>query len=103
MGSLSLTCAGRSGRGMGLGEGVRWWMGEGEGGLGWGDRAPEGPSAFKTWWLLLINLVVTSNSRILAKGWGSPAAKVMQQNLEREKEENWLKAREGKREKKKKE
>lgn len=82
LGSLSLTCAGRSGRGMGLGEGVRWWMGEGEGGPGWGDRAPEGPSAFKTWWLLLINLVVTSNSRILAEGWGSPAAKLMQQNLE---------------------
>lgn len=54
---------------------------EEEGGPGWGDRAPEGPSAFKTWWLLLINLVVTSNSRILAKGWGSPAVKVMQQNL----------------------
>lgn len=35
---------------------------------------------FKTWWLLLINLVVTSNSRILAEGWGSPAAKMMQQN-----------------------
>lgn len=65
---------------MGLGEGVRWWMGEGEGGPGWGDRAPEGPSVFKTWWLLLINLVVTSNSRILAEGWGSPAAKMMQQN-----------------------
>lgn len=73
---------------MGLGEGVRWWMGEGEGGPGWGDRAPEGPSVFKTWWLLLINLVVTSNSRILAKGWGSPTAKLMQQNLETEKEEN---------------
>lgn len=80
LGSLSLTCAGRSGSGIGLGEGVRWWMGEGEGGPGWGDRAPEGPSAFKTWWLLLINLVVTSNSRILAEGGGSPAVKLMQQN-----------------------
>lgn len=53
---------------MGLGEGVRWWIGEGD--PGWGDRAPEGPSGFKTWWLLLINLVVTSNKRILAEGWG---------------------------------
>lgn len=68
LGSLSLACAERSGSRIGLGEGVRWWMGEGEGGPGWGDRAPEGPSVFKTWWLLLINLVVTSNSRILAKG-----------------------------------
>lgn len=94
LGSLSLTCAGRSGSGMGLGAGVRWWMGEEEGGPGWGDRAPEGPSAFKTWWLLLINLVVTSNSRILAKGWGSPVAEMMQQNLERAKEDNWGKGQE---------
>ena len=81
LGSLSLTCAGRSGSGMRLGEGVRWWIGEDEGGPEWGDRPPEGPSVFKTWWLLLINLVVTSNSRILAKGCGSPAAKLGQQNL----------------------
>lgn len=47
-GILPLTCAGRSGRDMGLGEGVRWWMGEGDGGPGWGERAPEGPSVFKT-------------------------------------------------------
>lgn len=45
--------------------------------------------------------MVTSNSRILAKGWGSPAAKMMQQNLERAKEENWGKGQEkGGREKK---
>lgn len=87
LGSLSLASAGRSGRGMGLGEGVRWWMGEGEGGKGWGDRAPEGPSVFKTWWLLLINLVVTSKSRILAEGWGSPGVKLMQQILEGEREQ----------------
>lgn len=67
-----------------MGEGVRWWMGEV--GPGWGYRAPEGPSVFKTWWLLLINLVVTSNSRILAKEWGSPAVKLMQQNLRRVKQ-----------------
>lgn len=83
LGSLSLTLAGRSGSGTGLGDGVRWWTGEGEGGPGWGGRAPEGPSAFKTWWLLLISLVVTSNSRILAEGWGLTYCKTdMQQNLE---------------------
>lgn len=59
-------------------------MGEDEDGPGWGERAPEGPSVFKTWWLLLINLVVTSISLILAKGWGSLAAKQEQQNLEGE-------------------
>lgn len=59
-------------------------MGEEEDGPGWGERAPEGPSVFKTWWLLLINLVVTSISLILAKGWGSLAVKPEQQNLERE-------------------
>lgn len=52
LGSLSLTWAERSGIWMGLGEGVRWWTGEGEGegggGPRWGDRAPEGPSVFKT-------------------------------------------------------
>lgn len=48
LGSRSLPCAERSGSRIGLGEGVRWWMGEGEGGPGWGDRAPEGPSVFKT-------------------------------------------------------
>lgn len=85
LGSLSLTLAGRSGSGMGLGEGVRWWTGEGEGGPGWGGRAPEGPSVFKTWWLLLISLVVTSNSRILAKGKGLAYCKTdMQQSLEEE-------------------
>lgn len=81
LGSRSLACAGSSGRGMGLGEGERWWMGDGKAGPGWGDRAPPAPSVFKTWWLLLINLVVTSNRRILAEGWGSPAVKLMQQNL----------------------
>lgn len=70
-------------------------MGEDDGGPGWGDRAPEGPSAFKTWWLLLINLVVTSNSRILAEGWGSPAVKQMTQNLEGAKEENGERGKEG--------
>lgn len=73
LGSRPLTWVeGRLGRGMGLGEGegVRWWMGEGDGGPGWGGRAPDGPSRFKTWWLLLISLVVTSNSRILAEGRG---------------------------------
>lgn len=59
-------------------------MGEEEDGPGWGERAPEGPSVFKTWWLLLINLVVTSISLILAKGWGSQTVKQEQQNLERE-------------------
>lgn len=59
-------------------------MGEEEDGPGWGERAPEGPSVFKTWWLLLINLVVTSISLILAKGWGSLAVKQKQQNLVRE-------------------
>lgn len=59
-------------------------MGEDGGGPGWGERAPEGPSVFKTWWLLLINLVVTSISLILAKGWGSLAVKQEQQNLEGE-------------------
>lgn len=69
LGSLSLASPERSGNGMGLGEGVRWWMGEEEGGPGWRDGAPVAPSVFKTWWLLLINLVVTSNSRILAERW----------------------------------
>lgn len=95
LGNPSLTCAGSSGSGMGLGAGVRWWIGGGgKGGPGWGDRAPEGPSVFKTWWLLLINLVVTSNSRILAKGWGSPAANLMQQSLETAIEENCGKGQE---------
>lgn len=84
LGNLSLTCGWKSGSGTGLGVGVRWWMGEEEDGPGWGERAPEGPSVFKTWWLLLINLVVTSISLILAKGWGSLAVKKEQQNLERE-------------------
>lgn len=52
LGSLSLTWAERSGIWMGLGEGVRWCTregeGEGDGGPWWGDRAPEGPSVFKT-------------------------------------------------------
>lgn len=65
-------------------------MGEEEDGPGWGERAPEGPSAFKTWWLLLINLVVTSISLILAKGWGSLAVKQQQQNLQREREHHFL-------------
>lgn len=89
LGSLSLTWAERSGIWMGLGEGVRWCTregeGEGDGGPWWGDRAPEGPSVFKTWWLLLINLVVTSNSRILAEGWRPTGVKPMQQNLEKAK------------------
>lgn len=84
LGNLSLTCGWKSGSGTGLGVGVRWWMGEEEDGPGWGERAPEGPSVFKTWWLLLINLVVTSISLILAKGWGSLAVKQKQQNLVRE-------------------
>lgn len=55
-------------------------MGEGDGGPGWGDRAPEGPSVFKTWWLLLINLVVRSNSLILAEEVDSLGTKQLQQN-----------------------
>jgi len=80
-GSRSRACAGRRGSGTGPGDEARWWLGEAEGGPGEGDRPPEGPSALKTWWLLLINLVVTSNSRILAEGWGSPTV-----NLERAEE-----------------
>lgn len=66
-------------------------MGEEVGGPGWGERAPEGPSAFKTWWLLLINLVVTSKSRILPKGWASPAGKQMTQDLGKSKIGNAMK------------
>lgn len=54
-------------------------MGEEGGGPTWGDKAPDGPSPFKTWWLLLINLVVTSRRRILAKGQGSAGVKLVQQ------------------------
>lgn len=87
LGSLSRAWAGRSGSGMGLAEGeVRWWMGEEGGGPTWGDKAPDGPSPFKTWWLLLINLVVTSRRRILAKGQGSAGVKLVQQILEEKKE-----------------
>lgn len=64
-------------------------MGEEVGGPGWGERAPEGPSAFKTWWLLLINLVVTSKRRILPKGWASPAGKQMTQDLGKSKKGNY--------------
>lgn len=69
-------------------------MGEEVGGPGWGERAPEGPSAFKTWWLLLINLVVTSKSRILPKGWASPAGKQMTQDLGKSKIRNVMKGEE---------
>lgn len=68
-------------------------MGEEVGGPGWGERAPEGPLAFKAWWLLLINLVVTSKSLILPKGWAAPAGKL--RTWGRAKEEVSSKVKEG--------
>lgn len=86
-GNLSLACAETCGCWMGLGDGVRWWMGDGAGeeGPGRGERAPEGPSVFKTWWLLLMSLVVRSRRRILAKKSGLLAVKLLQQPKKGEK------------------